>query len=102
MAATGEKQGSTSGSAPTRPSESTYVVQVEKALADEFVWTDVAAVTVPARTKRRGIIGKALVQAGVRPEVGGEPLRVRVLDASSSAVTEVAAVQPEPQLRIGG
>lgn len=103
-----------------RAGESTYVVQVAQVLDvpvmpgdDEnaleagpetrelVAWVDVATVTVPARSKRRKIIGLGLVQSGLKPEVDGEPLRVRVLDASSAHETEVGAVQPEPELRIG-
>lgn len=97
----------TSGSESTPRGDSTYVVQIEKTfevsapLEEVAAWVDVATVTVPARSKRKGIIAKALEKAGIAPEVGQDPLRVRVLDASSSAVTEVGVVQPEPELRIG-
>lgn len=96
---------------PTAAAESTYTVQVAQTFHvqnDEgstgstvAAWVDVAIITVPPRTKRRKIIGLGLVQAGLKPEVGGDPLRVRVLDAGSWHVTEVGAVQPEPELRIG-
>lgn len=113
--ATGEQRltpetGSTSGSEPTPRGDSTYVVQVAQEFVDDDgangpvsigAWVDLATVTVPARSKRKGIIAKALQQAGLAPEVGKDPLRVRVLDGSSSAVTEVGVVQPEPELRIG-
>jgi hypothetical protein len=63
-------------------------------------WVDIATVTVPARSHRRKVVGLALAQSGVRPEVGGDPLRLRVLDAGSAHVTEVAAVQRDPELEI--
>lgn len=89
--------------------DATYVVQTLRSAApvagapDEEVlfWQDIATVTVPARTKRKGIIGRALVEAGVKPEVGGDPLKVRVLDVASFHATEVVAKQPEPTLEIG-
>ena len=109
MAATETGGASTSGSGSSRPSsESVYVVQVQRKIDvslgenvyGDVAWEDVATVSVPARTKRRAIIGRALAESGVKPDVGGDPLKVRVLDASSAHVTEVAAVQPDPQLEI--
>lgn len=94
-----------------RDAQSTYTVQVAQTFHVEndegtvgsnvAAWVDVATVTVPPRTKRRKIIGLGLVEAGLKPEVGGDPLKVRVLDVGSWHVTEVGAVQPEPELRIG-
>jgi hypothetical protein len=78
-----------------------YVVQIEAVdIHDKPTWLDIATVTAPARSKRKGIIGRALAESGVKPEVGGDPLKVRVLDAASAHVTEVGAVQPPAQLEI--
>jgi hypothetical protein len=92
---------------PTDPRAATYTVQrlipatgveagvnVGPLIPDR--WEDVATVTVPARARRRKVIGLALAQSGLRPEVGGDPLRLRVLDAASAHETSVAAVQAEP------
>lgn len=85
---------------PTDPRSATYTVQMATASpgGDGDYWTDVATVTVPARARRRKVIGLALAQSGLRPEVGGEPLRLRVLDAASAHETTVAAVAQDPRL----
>jgi hypothetical protein len=64
------------------------------------VWQDVATVSVPLRTKRRGIIAKALLDAGIRPEPGKPAPRVRVLDEESAAVVEPEPFQPEAEWRV--
>lgn len=65
-------------------------------------WEDIATVTVPHRHKRREVYAKALAEhPEIRPEVGGEPLRLRALDAPSARETRVTARQPDPQLEIG-
>lgn len=63
-------------------------------------WEDIATVTVPAKSKRKTIIGLALEEAGIRPEVGGEPLRLRALDVRSAHVTTVVAKVVEPTLEM--
>lgn len=77
--------------------DATYIVQSKD---ESGFWSDVATITAPARTKRRKIIGLALAESGLRPEVGGEPLRLRVLDAASAHVTSVSAVAVDPKLEI--
>jgi hypothetical protein len=64
------------------------------------VWQDVATVSVPLRTKRRGIIAKALLDAGIRPEPGKPAPRVRVLDEDSAFVHEPEPFQPEAEWRV--
>jgi hypothetical protein len=76
------------------------VGEVTKATSEALVWLDVATVSVPLRTKRRGIIAKALLDAGIRPEPGKPALRVRVLDEESAAVVEPEPFQPEAEWRI--
>lgn len=66
----------------------------------EYVWVDVATVTVPARTLRKTVVEKALAQSGYIPKVG-ETLEVRVLDAQSASPFMVGAEQPAPVLVIG-
>ncbi len=63
-------------------------------------WVDVATVTVPARTLRKTVVEKALSEAGITPEVGGQ-MHVRVLDAQSASPFTVGAEQPAPVLVIG-
>jgi hypothetical protein len=87
-----------------RSNEATYVVQRLRIHAPgEGVlweaWEDVATVTVPAKSKRSTVIGKALQDAGLMPSAD-DPLRVRVLDARSAHVTTVALKQLEPQLEM--
>lgn len=76
--------------------DSVYVVQIEAA---EKMWQDIATVSVPPKAHRRGVIAKALTDAGIKPS--GEPPRVRVLDARSAEVFEPEAFQPEPEWRVG-
>lgn len=85
--------------------DQTYVVVRSERLTDDSgnlwdVWTDVATVTVPARTQRKTVIEKALNDAGLVPPVG-EQFEVRVLDADSSRTVTVGSVQPPPVLQIG-
>lgn len=83
--------------------KSSYVVQrdlVINAGSGRRAWEDVATVEVPAHSKRPRIIAAALAESGVKPEVGGEPLRLRVLDARAAVVTTVAAKAVEPTLEL--
>jgi hypothetical protein len=84
-----------------RSNEATYVVQRLRihAPGEGVLWEDVATVTVPAKSKRSTVIGKALQDAGLMPSAD-DPLRVRVLDARSAHVTTVALKQLEPQLEM--
>lgn len=75
--------------------ESTYVVM----MATENGWLDMATVTVPAKSKRKTIIAKALEDAGTPKD--RKPPSLRVLDEKSAHVTTVEWEQPPPQLRIG-
>lgn len=87
--------------------ESTYIVQYLR--EGEFdagdgkmdrrvkAWVDLATVTVPHRSPRKRVIREALAQADFSPS----PLKVRVLDAASSAVTEVGPSEPKPEWVIG-
>jgi hypothetical protein len=94
------------GTSPAKTA--TYTVQVERRMwaentqdaAEAMAWVDVATVSVPLRTKRRGIIAKALLDAGIRPEPGKPAPRVRVLDEESAAVVEPEPFQPEAEWRI--
>jgi predicted N-acetyltransferase YhbS len=84
--------------------ETTYTVQMFEPRAvdgEGSLWRDIATVTVPPKSPRRKVIGLALAQSGLRPAQDSEPLRVRVLDAASSAETVVAPFQPEPEWRVG-
>ncbi len=95
---------------PKKSEDQTYAVQVEEAETPldgkgeasgppEYVWRDVATVTVPARTHRKTVVEKALKDAVIEPPAG-EQLRVRVLDADSARPFTVGVVQPPPQLHI--
>lgn len=75
-----------------------YVVQMHKLTGDVELWQDIATVKVPAHTQRKTIIGRAIAESGVKPAVGGEPLRLRALDARSSHVTTVSAKAVDPQM----
>ena len=88
--------------------ESTYVVQrhvkftLPYAKGDgtpdiDEAWVDLATVTVPARSPRKRVIREALAEAGLEPQA----LRVRVLDAASSAVMEVGPSEPKPEWVVG-
>lgn len=69
-----------------------YVVQRLVTLTDaakdgtyvDDAWVDVATVEVEPRTKRSTVIKKALAQADIQP--GGEPPKLRALDAESAEV----------------
>lgn len=60
-------------------------------------WTDIAAVTVPARSKRKSIIEAALATDSALKL----PLTVRVLDADAAREIAVGLRQREPELEIG-
>jgi hypothetical protein len=63
-------------------------------------WYDIATVEVPAGSKVKTIIGRALAESGVKPEVGGEPFRLRALDVRSARVTVVSAKAVDPELEM--
>lgn len=85
--------------------ESTYVVQFLRTdlthegnehaspTTEIEAWVDLATVTVPARSPRKRVIREALAQSELAPQ----PLKVRVLDAASSAVVEVGPSEPKPE-----
>jgi hypothetical protein len=102
----------TDGDAPrtrqARVAEATYTIQQRHewdVQADDgemltvTVWEDLVTVTVPARTKRKTVLEKGLVDAGVLPPPAGVSLWFRALDAESARGVPVEA---EAQLRIGG
>jgi hypothetical protein len=72
----------------------------EAAGAKTEAWQDIATVEVPAGSKVKTIIGRALAESGVKPEVGGEPLRLRALDVRSARVTVVSAKAVDPELEM--
>lgn len=83
----------------------TYVVQIEDELLLQdvgegtspgggIVWSDIATVTVPPRTKRSTVVTQGLMQAGITPDPGKPAPRVRVLDEDSAHVHEPEAKQP--------
>lgn len=91
------------------PGTAEYVVQMADSIdeineagdtASRAIWKDIAAVSVPAKSKRKTIIALALVEAGIKPEVGAEPLKLRALDARSAHVTVVVAKAVDPQLEM--
>jgi hypothetical protein len=93
--------------APAR-GETTYVVQVQRTMKGlelsedvpevvEHVWIDVATVALKPKAPRKGVIAKALKQAGIKPK---EPVKVRVLDTKSAEVFEPEPFQPESEWRI--
>jgi hypothetical protein len=81
-----------------------YTVQmaIEEDEASDYFgrWTDIATVSVPAGSTVKTIIGQALAESGVKPEVGGVPLRLRALDARSARVTVVSAKAVDPALEM--
>lgn len=103
MAATGTDTSAASGGATIRRSEAAYVVQMrDPDHADGKVWEDVATVTVPAKTKRKTVIAKAVEEAGtdltLLPTM---PVRLRVIPAEHAEEIKVEMEQPPPQLKIG-
>lgn len=86
----------------TPAGDQTYVVQ-KRSEQEPDVWTDVATVTVPPRTKRRTIIERALELTPTEaPANVGDTATFRVLDSGSAAEVPVALEVPSvPQLRIG-
>ena len=79
----------------------TYVLQVRQQVVDDAVsWHDVATVEVPANTRRKTVIRKALEAGGGFPIEDG--IVVRLLDADSAEEVPVRPKPPEaPQLEIG-
>lgn len=65
----------------------------------EYLWEDIADVTVPAKTKRKTVIAKALLE---NPGVieGGKAV-IRVIPAEHAEPIKVEMEQPPPQLKIG-
>lgn len=92
----------TTGGAQTPRGEATYVVQVRREEVDYPSWDDVATVTVPAKTKRKTVIAKAVEEAGtdltLLPTM---PVRLRVIPAEHAEEIKVEMEQPPPQLKIG-
>jgi len=89
----------TSGSEPTPRGDAVYVVQTE----DGLLWKDIATVTVPAKTKRKTVIARAVEQAGDALKLGPTTSVVlRVIPAEHAEKIKVEMEQPPPQLRIGG
>jgi hypothetical protein len=87
-------------------SEAVYVVQQRReggkdvpGVQADYVWEDIATVTVPARTHRKTVIEKALDQAFAPTAPGTSVLRV--LDEGSARETKVEMEQPPPRLKIG-
>jgi hypothetical protein len=80
----------------------TYVVQKQDRM-DTAAWHDVATVAVPARTKRRSIIEKALaINGDAATDLTATPQFFRVLDTRSSQAVPVTLEAPAtPQLKIG-
>jgi hypothetical protein len=64
----------------TEPQEPTYM--------ERTAWFDVWSGTVPARTKARTVIRKAVAQLGLEPS-DNEPLRVRLLSPEVAEPIEV-------------
>lgn len=103
-AASTASESGTSGSGLRRLSR--YVVQMKddvttatgagSGTAEKQMWVDVATVSVPAKTKRKTVIEKALAQAGLD---SGE-LTLRVLDEDSAHESVVEWEQPPPRLKI--
>lgn len=82
----------------TPRTESTYVVQRESQFESQPVaWVDIATVTVPARTKMRTVIQKAMEAM----QENGKA-RLRVLDADAAHVHTVEWEQPPPRLVVDG
>lgn len=82
-----------------------YVVQRAGTGEDVVVWTDIARVVVPARTKRATIIRAACDGLAVRgadgiPVIRG-PVTVRVLDAGAAREHVVSLRERAPELVIG-
>lgn len=90
----------TSDGAPKpRSSESAYVVQWQRP-DDPSVWVDAVTVTVPAKTKRRTVIERAVKLAGDALDLSAAVM-MRVIPAEHAEPVEVEMEQPPPQLRIG-
>jgi hypothetical protein len=106
---TGTVGASTSGTAAKPRGEASYVVQVFTEIttatglgsgtAEKECWADVAMVTVPAKTKRKTVIAKAVDQV---PEIltDGKTI-LRVIPAEHAEPIKVEMEQPPPQLKIG-
>lgn len=83
--------------------EQSYVVQQRflhpvEGGGEEVVWVDIAAVVVPARSKRSTIVRAALTSDGV---VVSLPAEFRVLDAVAAKLVSVSERQRDPELVIG-
>ena len=61
-------------------------------------WVDIATVTVEPRTKRSTVIKRALAEANI--SAGGDPPKLRALDAESAEVHEPEAFQPPMEWRL--
>lgn len=80
-----------------------YVVQRAGSGKDCAVWTDVARVTAPARSKRKTIISAAVKGAALVVPSGGSNggLTLRVLDADAAHEHKVGLKKRDPELVIG-
>lgn len=85
-----------------RTEKSTYVLQVRQQTGGDegaVTWSDVATVEVPANTRRKTAIKRALAAWAGSVEGG---ITVRLLDADSAEEVPVRPKPPEaPQLEIG-
>lgn len=64
------------------------------------VWVDLATISLPPKSQRKGAIRKALAEAGIKPTADLDAVRVRVLDADSARVVDVPVVVAEPTFDI--
>lgn len=91
--------------------EVVYVVQIEDQLllkdvgegegpGGGVVWSDIATVKVPPRTKRSTVIKQALREAGILPNADGTKPKLRALDVDSAEVHEPEAHQPAAEWRL--
>lgn len=66
--------------------------------SDESGWRDFATVTVPAKTKRKTVVAKALEETVL---ASGKVEFIRVIPAEHAVPIRVEMEQPPPQLKIG-
>jgi hypothetical protein len=94
---------SMSGTAQKPRGEASYVVQVQIDEVDNYpAWGDVVTVTVPAKTKRKTVVAKAVEQAGKDLTiVPGAHVVLRIIPAEHAEPIKVEMEQPPPQLKIG-